>query len=137
MLNLLRNRLPSLTFLRYLAASVIALMVDMALLWVLLAGGSPAPAASALSYSAGILVHWLISSRLVFPDGAAPDGVGRWRQKGLFLVSAFVGLSLTVMIVSLGDLAGLDPRLAKLPAIAISFLANYLLRKHVVFSLRA
>lgn len=137
MLNLLRNRLPSATFLRYLAASVVALMVDMTLLWALLAGGTPAPAASALSYSAGILVHWLISSRLVFPDGAAPDGAGRWRQKGLFLVSAFVGLSLTVMIVSLGDLAGLDPRIAKLPAIAVSFLANYLLRKHVVFSLRA
>ncbi len=137
MIDFIRNRLPSVTFLRYFVASLIALMVDMALLWAMLAGGTPAPAASAISYSTGILVHWLISSRLVFADGAAPDGLGRWRQKGLFLMSAFVGLSLTVMIVSLGDLAGLDPRLAKLPAIAVSFLANYWLRKHIVFSFRA
>jgi putative flippase GtrA len=133
----LRRRLPSVTFLRYLGASIVALVVDMALLWGLLAGGTPAAAASALSYSTGIIVHWLISSRLVFPDGALPDGVGRWRQKGLFLMSAFVGLSLTVAIVSLGDFAGLDPRIAKLPAIGISFMANYLLRKYFVFALRA
>ena len=136
MLKMLHDRLPSPTFLRYLAASIVALVIDMAVLWALLAGGTPAPAASALGYSTGIVVHWLISSRIVFPAGAIPDGIGRWRQKGLFLVSAFVGLSLTVLVVSLGELAGLDPRLAKLPAIAISFLANYLLRKHFIFTLR-
>lgn len=137
MLKMLNDRLPSPTFLRYLAASIVALVVDMTVLWALLASGTPAPAASALGYSTGIVVHWLISSRIVFPAGAITDGLGRWRQKGLFLMSAFVGLSLTVLVVALGELAGLDPRIAKLPAIAVSFLANYLLRKHIIFTLRA
>lgn len=137
MLQKLLDHMPSPTFLRYLVASIIALVVDMAALWVSLAGGTPAPAASALGYSVGIVVHWLISSRVVFASGAIAGGVGRWQQKGLFLMSAFVGLTLTVAVVSLGEAAGLDPRLAKLPAIAISFVAIYVLRKRIVFALRA
>jgi putative flippase GtrA len=137
MLQKLLDRLPSPTFLRYLAASVVALVVDTLVLWGLLAGGTATAAASALGYSVGIVVHWLISSRLVFASGAIAGGAGRWQQKGLFLGSAFVGLTLTVAVVSLGEALGLDPRLAKLPAIAISFIAIYVLRKRIVFALRA
>jgi hypothetical protein len=36
-------------------------------------------------------------------------------------------------IVGAADLAGFDPRLAKLVAIVLSFQATYMLRRHVVF----
>lgn len=124
------------TFLRYIGASVFALAADMGLFLLLLGAGMPAPAASAVSYTIGIGAHWLVSSRLVFAAGAAPGGAERWRQKFLFLLSAFVGLALTVAIVAGGEMAGLDPRLAKLLAIGVSFVATYVLRKTIVFSLR-
>ena len=66
--------------------------------------------ASAIGYSAGIWVHWLVSSRLVFADGAAARGTGeRHRQKMLFVGSALVGLAVTTAIVGTGTALGLDP----------------------------
>src|SRR3546814_19692316 len=82
----------------------------------------------------GILVHWLVSSRLVFADGTAARGSGeRHRQKLLFVGSALVGLAVTTAIVGAGSALGLDPRLAKLAAILVRFQTTYLLRRHIVF----
>lgn len=121
-------------WLNYLLASALALGSDAALFLLLLdAGLAPVPA-SATGYGAGILVHWLISSRLVFADGAAARGTGeRHRQKWLFVGSAIVGLAVTTAIVGGGSALGLDPRLAKLGAIVVSFQTTYLLRRHIVF----
>ena len=94
---------------------------------------SAAGPASALGYSLGILAHWLISSRAVFQDGLAADGRARAVQKTLFVISALAGLALTTLIVTLADGAGIDPRLAKLAAIVVSFQTTYLLRRHIVF----
>jgi putative flippase GtrA len=130
------RRLMEVTFLRYVGASAVALAGDMALFNLfLLADWEPAAAAAA-SYAAGIVIHWLISSRLVFVEGAQTAGMDRVRQKGLFLGSAFVGLGLTVAIVWAGDRAGLDANLAKLAAIGVSFVATYVLRKTLVFAAR-
>src|SRR5688572_22774860 len=95
-------------------------------------GVLPAPAAAA-GYSLGILAHWLLSSRAVFSDAVAPRGLHRTRQKALFVISALAGLALTTAIVGLGDLAGIDPRLAKVFAIATSFTLTWLLRSRIVF----
>lgn len=118
----------------YLLASALALGSDAGLFLLLLdAGLAPVPA-SATGYCAGILVHWLISSRLVFADGTAARGTGeRHRQKLLFVGSAVVGLAVTTVIVGGGSALGLDPRLAKLVAIIVSFQTTYLLRRHIVF----
>ncbi|SKB42589.1 GtrA family protein [Sphingopyxis flava] len=121
------------TFLRYLGASMVALAADMGLFLLLLAADWPAAAASATSYAIGIGVHWLISSRFVFVHGARTAGIGRVRQKALFLGSAFAGLAITVLLVSAGEAAGIDARLSKLTAIAVSFLTTYILRKTLVF----
>ncbi len=120
------------TYVRYLGASVIALAADTGLFLLLLGAFAPA-AAAAGGYLFGILVHWLVSSRLVFVAQTATDRRLRTQQKALFLGSALVGLALTVGIVGLADIAGLDARIAKLIAIAISFQSTYLLRKKVVF----
>ena len=121
-------------WLNYLLASALALGSDAGLFLLLLdAGLAPVPA-SATGYCAGILVHWMISSRLVFADGAAARGTGeRHRQKLLFVGSALVGLAVTTAIVGGGSARGLDPRLAKLAAIVVSFQTTYLLRRHIVF----
>lgn len=121
------------TFLRYLGASVVALAGDMGLFLVLLTADWPPAAASATSYAMGIGIHWLISSRLVFVKGACTAGMERVRQKALFLGSALAGLAITVLLVSAGEAAGIDARLSKLTAIAVSFLTTYLLRKTLVF----
>ena len=121
-------------WLNYLLASVLALGSDAGLFLLLLDAGLSPMSASATGYCAGILVHWMVSSRLVFADGAAARGTGeRHRQKLLFAGSALVGLAVTTAIVGGGSALGLDPRLAKLLAIVISFQTTYLLRRHIVF----
>lgn len=128
------ERLLTMTLARYLLASVAALAADMgSFLALLRLGLAPAPA-SALGYGLGILAHWLLSSRAVFGDHVAARGPERTRQKALFVGSALVGLALTTAIVGMGAALGLDPRLAKLAAVAVSFAATWLLRQRVVFA---
>lgn len=127
------SRLQRIRLLRYGLASVAALAVDMGLFLALLAFAVPAAMGSAIAYSVGILTHWLISSRAVFNDSVAQRGPERTRQKALFVGSALVGLALTTAIVGLGEIAGIDPRLAKLVAIVVSFAVTWLLRSRVVF----
>ncbi len=119
---------------RYLAASVVALGFDMGSFLILLALGIAAAPASALSYSLGIVVHWFISSRAVFAAGVADRGPARTRQKALFVASALIGLALTAGIVGLGSAVGIDPRLAKIAAVGVSFVATWLLRARIVFA---
>ena len=121
-------------WMRYVIASVAALATDVGLFLALLASGMTAIGASATGYCTGIIVHWLISSRIVFADGAAEKGSGeRTRQKALFVGSALVGLIITMAIVGGGDAISIDPRLAKLVAIIVAFQTTYMLRRHIVF----
>jgi putative flippase GtrA len=127
------TRLRDMRLVRYLAASAGALAVDMGSFLALLALGAWSAPAAAAGYSLGILAHWLLSSRAVFNDAVAPRGLVRTRQKALFVGSALIGLALTTAIVGLGDLAGLDPRVAKVLAIVASFALTWLLRSRIVF----
>lgn len=129
----LAARISDIRLARYLAASVGALAVDVGAFLGLMAIGMAAGPASAAGYSLGIAAHWLLSSRAVFSDTVAERGRGRTVQKGLFVISALAGLALTTAIVSVADRAGIDPRLAKLAAIAASFTLTYILRARVVF----
>ncbi|MGX7953811.1 GtrA family protein [Tsuneonella sp. HG249] len=132
----LADRLPSvraLVFPKYLVASVVALAADVALFLQLIAMDmSPAPA-SAISYSVGIFVHWLLSSRIVFHGRVARGRRARAAQQLQFVVSALIGLALTTGIVATGSYLGLDPRLAKLVAIGVSFVAVWHIRNRYVF----
>lgn len=127
------QRLFAPTYIRYLAASVVALGIDAATyLAALEAGTRPTPAAI-LGYCVGIAVHWQLSNRLVFGRGEDRFARSRGDRRSLFVGSALVGLALTAAIVAGTTDLGLDPRLAKLVAIVISFQATYLMRKIVVF----
>jgi putative flippase GtrA len=127
------HRIRGIRFARYIAASGVALGADMAAFLVLLDLGVLAAAASAAGYCLGILVHWLVSSRKVFGDTLAAFGRARTKQKALFVISALMGLGLTTIIVGAADLGGIDPRVAKLVAIAASFAMTWVLRSRVVF----
>lgn len=127
------RRAADIVFLRYLAASALALGCDMGTFLALLALGAPAAAAAASGYTLGIVAHWLASSRAVFTAGVAEHGPERSRQKALFVGSALAGLAVTTAIVGGGTALGLDPRLAKLLAIGASFSLTWLLRERVVF----
>lgn len=127
------RRALDIVLLRYLVASALALGVDMGSFLLLLAAGAvPAPAAAA-GYALGIVAHWLLSSRTVFTDTVADRGPERTRQKAMFVGSALFGLALTTGIVAAGTGLGLDPRLAKVIAILVSFTATWLLREKIVF----
>ena len=131
------DRLHNVRLLRYLIASVVALAVDVGCFMLLLAGSVQPALASAIGYSVGILAHWILSSRTVFTDGVAMRGVQRMQQKALFVISAMAGLMVTIAIVGAADMAALDPRIAKLVAIAASFTLTWLLRSRIVFRSRA
>ncbi len=117
---------------RYLLASIVSLAFDVALFMVLVAFASDPGWASAAGYSAGIVVHWLISSSFVFP-GKTREGAALQLQRVGFIATAILGLGITVSIVSwLTDLGTL-PVIAKGAAVFVSFFAVYLTRKFGVF----
>ncbi|MGD9811765.1 MAG: GtrA family protein [Sphingobium sp.] len=119
---------------RYLMASGLALATDLSIFMLLLeAGMAPVPA-SAMGYVAGLIVQWRISTHIVFSERLAPFISRRRRQKALFFLSAMVGLSITSAMVGIGGAFGIDPRLAKLAAILVSFQTIYWLRRTVVFA---
>ncbi|WP_017670330.1 GtrA family protein [Blastomonas sp. AAP53] len=126
-------RVRDIRFLRYLAASVGALGIDVGTFLACLALGMAAGLASAIGYSLGIIAHWLFSSRAVFQGSLAVTGRARMLQKLLFVVSTLAGLALTTLIVTAADRAGFDPRPAKMVAIAASFLLTYIVRSQIVF----
>jgi putative flippase GtrA len=125
---------PGPVYLRYVAASGAALAVDFALFMATLSMGVAPAVAAACGYLMGIICHWLLSSRLVFAAQLAQASIQRRQQQALFVGSAFVGLAITMTIVGIGSRYGLDPRLAKIVAIAASFQVTYILRKKVVFA---
>jgi putative flippase GtrA len=133
MMRALFERFGGSVLARYLGASALALAADMAAFLLLLKLGTQPTPASASAYALGILVHWGLSSRAVFADGVARSGPARHVQKALFVGSALIGLALTMAVVGLGARLGLDPRLAKLVAVATSFVATWLLRNRIVF----
>ena len=123
-----------LTFIRYGVVSVGALAVDMGIFLALLQSGILSALAAAIGYAAGIFAHWMLSSRKVFQDRVSERGTReRTQQKAMFVVSALIGLVLTMAVVGVGELIGIDPRIAKVFAIILSFTLTYLLRNVVVF----
>jgi len=127
------QRLTDLVILRYLIASVGALAVDIGCFLGLMSIGLAATPASAIGYCAGILAHWVLSSRAVFTGRVAAKGLARTRQKALFVISALAGLALTTGIVAAAQATSMDPRAGKLVAIAMSFALTWWLRNRVVF----
>jgi len=127
------TRLLDIRLVRYLLASVVALGADIGSFLVMYSFGTFVPAAYAASYSVGILIHWLISSRLVFSDTVAQRGRARTRQKAMFVGSALMGLGVTTVIGSFAVYAGIHPIGGKAAAVVASFTLTWVLRSRLIF----
>lgn len=117
----------------YLIVSGISLSVDLANFLLLLHINVPAVQASVLAYISGLIVHWLLSSRLVFFDKIQPTVALRRHQKMLFVISALLGLAVTAVIIECGLRLGAKPSFSKLAAIGVSFHVTYIVRRVFVF----
>jgi putative flippase GtrA len=119
---------------RYIGASAASVGVDFGMFLGALSVDVPPVLAAATGYCAGIVCHWMISSRAVFIGRVAGTAAGRRQQQALFALSALLGLGLTTIIVGYGSREGFDPRIAKAIAMIVSFQATYVLRRKVVFA---
>lgn len=121
-------------FARYISSSVIALGADTGCFLIFLQLGMSPALAAASGFMVGIVVHWLVSSRVMFASYVAATGAERRRQQAMFLATALLGLGLTTGIVGGAAAMAINPRLAKLVAIAVSFTTTSGLRHLLVFS---
>ena len=122
------------TFARYLSSSVVALCADAGCFLIALQLGMSPARAAALGFCLGIAVNWVVSSRVMFADCVAQAGAERRRQQLLFALSALVGLGLTTGIVGGAAALAINPRLAKLVAVGVSFVTTSGMRHLLVFT---
>ncbi len=119
-------------FTRYFMASLVSLAFDMAVFMTFVSLNMKPAVASAIGYLFGVSVHWIISSTFVFP-GKTRTGRALNFQIATFFGTALLGLGITVGIVATLTGWGLLPVLAKIAAVAVSFVVVYLIRKFGVF----
>jgi putative flippase GtrA len=119
-------------FVRYFAASLIALIVDAGLL-ALLAGvaGMPYLWAGAIAFLAGLATVYLLSVRWVFSKRSLADS----RIEALiFAVIGVVGLAINELVLyGLAGLLGFHLGLAKLASVGLVFFWNFGARKYLLF----
>ncbi len=120
------------TLTRYLAASVIALVADVAVFSLLRMVDIYVGFAGVAGYCVGIVVHWSISSKFVFV-GRAKEGEGTYLQQALFAGSALLGLAITFITISLLSHLGFTAFYAKSTAVGLSFFAVFITREFGVF----
>ena len=113
---------------RYLLTGGTAAVVDICGFALGLRAGLPIIPAATLSFLAGALVNYLLSSRFVFRQRRSV------RAYLLFLAVATLGLVLNVTLTTLiAAHTPLPPVAAKIVAIAISFVFNFTLNVLIVF----
>jgi len=119
----------------YVGASALAFGVDVALLTALVSGlGTPYLAAAAMSFLAGTVVVYWFSIRHVFDYRRVED----WRHE--FAVFAALGaLSLVINLAVMYALVtglGVHYLVAKFGAAVCTFVANFLMRRWMLFTPR-
>jgi putative flippase GtrA len=122
--------LARLMFARYLLASICALTSDVAIFLALDHGGAAPMVAALGGYAVGLVVHWVISTRFVFDLANGPTHA----QRIGFVVSALIGMSITLALVGALSAVGIAPAIAKLLSVPVSFLSVYAIRKYGIFA---
>ena len=116
----------------YGLASAAALAVDWGLLLVLTDIGVGYLIASAVGFSAGIGITYLLSISMVFRHRAVVD---RRREFIGFFGVGVAGLVLTQLLMALWvERLGLTPGLAKIPTAGLVFVFNFTVRRALLFS---
>ncbi len=113
---------------RALLVSVVAAVLDCFILFVLVEGaGCNRLPAAVLGYLAGGVVQYVLCSVWVFPATAHNAATGFLA----FTVLSLFGLIITWM--TMAALAGIPLSLAKVIALGLAFLWNFLSRKYLLF----
>lgn len=116
----------------YGLTSVVALVVDYVILLSLVALGVHYLIASTLSFSIGMCVSYVLTTRYVFSDRRA---VSREAEAAGFFVVGIAGLVLTQILLYLFvSKAGLAVAVAKMPTTILVFFFNFLCRRNLVFA---
>jgi len=127
----LRNLLSELW--AYGLVSAVSLVVDASLLWILVnrAGWHYLPA-SAVSFTAGALVAYVLSVRFVFHFRNVSS---RQLEFAYFVVVGLIGLLINAAALSLAiTCIGLGLLAAKLIAAVCTFTTNFALRRQLLFA---
>jgi putative flippase GtrA len=120
-------------FLLYAAVSAVALAVDVAILYLATARfAMPSYIAAALAYAIGLAVHYVLSVRYVFTHRRMASQ--RRTEVMVYALTGLVGILLSAGIVHVGDLLDQVLAVSKLVAIAVSFIAVFMIRKITLFS---
>ena len=119
---------------RYFVASMIALMLDMAIFVIgVRALHLPWWTSAALGFSAGVMLAYFLSIYLVF-------GLRRLKHQPrheflLFLLIGFLGLGVTQLTLLLFiEYGKLGAELSRVISTGITFLFNFFVRKAIIFS---
>lgn len=123
----------------YLAVSVIALGVDFTVYWLLLGVFAKAFIPAAFGYACGLIVHYLLASRLVFKARLQGRGISAETPTfAKYAATGVAGLAMTAAIVAFAtDILGWSAFTAKVLATAFAFVAVYLMRRYAVFAVPA
>jgi putative flippase GtrA len=127
----LARLMPELSY--YTIVSAVALMVDLAIFNMLAYSGMRASLAGIAGYSAGLLLHYLLSKHFVFETSA--DGKHEARRFAEFCISGAVGALITWAIITLAtERLMLPAMVGKIAAVGTSFIVVFILRKSIVFA---
>ena len=121
-------------FWKYFAISLVALGVDVGLLFVFLKTFGFAAAAGAASYLIGNLLQYVLSVRYVFGNRRGKLQNKPLAEYGAWLATTAAALAITALILYVGaDLMALPILPTKAAAVAVSFFAAYFLRAQLIF----
>ena len=131
----LRGRLAAVSgeFWRYLLASVVALALDFGLLWLLTSRlGLHYLTSSAISYSAGAVLHYAISVRLVFRERRVSD---RRKEFLGFFAIGLMGLAANQLVMRAAvEVLEQSYLIGKVAAVGVSFILTFVMRRAVLFT---
>jgi len=120
----------------YAFVSGSALAVDVTIYWWLFKALGIATVAAAGGYVFGVLVHYMLSSRIVFAGRFGARGVAAEASVlAKFFVAGGLGLAITVSTVGLlADVMGAHALTAKLIAAGLSFMTVFTVLRVFVFN---
>ncbi len=120
--------------LRYTAVNLASLVVDYAVFFALLSALALPVIASTAGYAVAFVLNYRLSRRFVFAGHGTHKSERRLFAE--FMASGVFGLLLTAAVTGAGVyLFGLSPTIAKTAAVLMSFVALYLIRSRLVFTL--
>ena len=123
--------MPELSY--YTIVSALALGLDLVVFAGLTQSGMRAAIAGIVGYTAGLILHYMLSVRYVFETQGSTKSV--LRRFGEFVLSGLIGLALTWAIITLAsEWLHLPALIGKVAAVGTSFIVVFLLRRGIVFA---